>query len=126
MSSLDKQLSNPFSTGGGGPRFEIQVQASFVALMLAGGFAPCLPCNPINKIKLQGKFAGYQTDDLIVFTQDSIGKGERKLLGQIKHSLKITNNDSTFKEAIQSAWRDFTILKCSQKRGMPLRLLQDH
>jgi hypothetical protein len=107
MSKGEKLLSNPFSTGGGGLRFEIQVQASFVALMLAGGFAPCLPCNPINKIKLQGKFADYQTDDLIVFTQDPTGKGERKLLGQIKHSIKITKNDSTFKEVIQSAWNDF-------------------
>lgn len=107
MSSLDKQLSNPFSTGGGGPRFEIQVQASFVALMLAGGYAPCLPCSPIKKIKLQGKFSGYQTDDLIVFTQDLTSKKERKLLGQIKHSITITENDSTFGEIIQAAWRDF-------------------
>ena len=107
MSNSDKQLSNPFSTGGGGARFETQVQASFVALMLAGGFAPCLPCKPINKIKLQGKFTGYQTDDLIVFTQDFSGKGECKLLGQIKHSITITENDSTFEEVIQSAWRDF-------------------
>ncbi len=107
MSSVDKQLSNPFSTGGGGHRFETHVQASFVALMLAGGFAPCLPCSPINKIKLQGKFTGYQTDDLIVFTLDSRGKGDCKLLAQIKHSITITENDSTFEEVIQSAWRDF-------------------
>jgi hypothetical protein len=75
--------------------------------MLAGGFAPCLPCSRIIKIKLQGKFAGYQTDDLIVFTLDSRGKGDCKLLAQIKHSITITENDSTFEEVIQSAWRDF-------------------
>lgn len=104
---MDKQLSNSFSTGGGGSHFEVHVQASFLALMLARGFAPCLPCKPIKKIKLQGKFAGFQTDDLIVFTQDTTGKGECKLLGQIKHSITITENDSKFAEVIQSAWHDF-------------------
>lgn len=107
MSSGEKQISNPFSTGSGGGHFEAHVQASFVALMLTGGYAPCLPCRPINKIKLQGKFAGYQTDDLIVFVQDNIGKGQCKLLAQIKHSISITENDSTFADVIQSAWYDF-------------------
>jgi hypothetical protein len=107
MSSGEKQISNPFSTGGGGGHFEAHVQASFVVLMLTGGYAPCLPCRPINKIKLQGKFAGYQTDDLIVFVQDSIGNGRCKLLAQIKHSISITENDSTFADVIQSAWFDF-------------------
>ena len=64
-----KKISNPFSTGGGGFQFESQVQASFVVLMLADGYAPCMPCWPISKIKLQGKFAGYSTDDLIVFVK---------------------------------------------------------
>ena len=79
MTGDGKQISNPFSTGGGGVNFEVQVQASFVALMLAEGFAPCLPCQPIQKIKLQGRFAGFDTDDLILFTGD--GPEARKLLG---------------------------------------------
>jgi hypothetical protein len=107
MSSGEKQISNPFSTGGGGSHFEIQVQASFVALMLTGGYAPSLPCSPISKIKLQGRFAGYQTDDMIVFVQDSSGSGQCKLLGQIKHSISITESDPTFAAVIQSAWNDF-------------------
>ena len=69
MSKNNKQLSNPFSTGGGGGHFEAHVQASFVALMLTGGYAPCLPCWPITEIKLQGKIDGYDTDDLIVFVE---------------------------------------------------------
>lgn len=123
MSSLDKQLSNPFSTGGGGHRFEIHVQASFVALMLSGGFAPCLPCRPIKKIKIQGKFAGYQTDDLIVFAQDSSDKVEYKLLGQIKHSITITESDSTFTEVIQSAWKDFNDPEVFTKKKDVLALI---
>ena len=75
-----KSLSNPFSTGGGGILFESHVQASFVVLMLAGGFAPCLPCWPITKIKLQGKFAGYETDDLIIFIEQPGNKQKRKIV----------------------------------------------
>ena len=101
------KISNPFSTGGGGEHFEANIQASFVALMLAGGFSPCLQSKPIIKIKLQGRFAGYQTDDLIVFAQDNIGGGLSKLLCQVKHSIKITENDSTFSDVIHKAWKDF-------------------
>lgn len=106
-SSARKQISNPFSTGGGGPRFEIQVQAAFVALMLAEGFAPCLPCRPIHKIKLQGRYADFDIDDLIVFTANVDGSDERKLLGQIKHTISITAGDAVFGEVISAAWHDF-------------------
>jgi len=107
MSKSRKQLSNPFSTGSGGGHFEAYVQASFVALMLTGGYAPCLPCWPISKIKLQGKFVGYDTDDLIVFVEKSGSDQKRKILGQIKHSISITENDKVFGEVIQSAWNDY-------------------
>jgi len=107
MSKDRKQPSNPFSTGGGGAHFEAHVQATFVALMLTGGYAPCLPCWPIKKIRLQGKSAGYNTDDVIVFVENP-GTGEQcKLLGQIKRSINITKNDETFGEVIKAAWGDF-------------------
>lgn len=102
-----KQLSNPFSTGGGGPLFEAHVQASFVALMLTGGFVPCLPCWPITKIKLQGKFAGYDTDDLVVFIEHPGSCQSRRMLAQIKHSISITEKDNLFGAVIQAAWNDF-------------------
>lgn len=108
MSKNGKELSSPFSTGGGGGQFEAHVQAFFVVLMLTGGFAPCLlPCWPISKIKLQGKFAGYDTDDLIVFVEKAGSNQKRKILGQIKHSISITKNDKVFGEVIQAAWNDF-------------------
>ena len=74
-------------------------------------------------IGLQGKFADYQTDDLIVFTQDPIGNRERKLLGQIKHSIKITEKDSTFKEVIQAAWLDFKNPNVFTKRNDVIALI---
>ncbi len=104
---MNSQLSNPFSTGGGGPHFEVHVQASFVALMLTDGFAPYLPGWPIKEIKLQGKFEGYDTDDLIVFVESPDGIQKRKMLAQIKHSVSITENNKIFREVISAAWNDF-------------------
>ena len=101
------KLSNPFSTGGGGVHFEAQIQASFVALMLTGGFAPSLPCWPISEIKLQGKIDGYDTDDLIVYVQNTDLNERRKLIGQVKHAISVTKRDKVFGEVIQSAWNDF-------------------
>ena len=113
MTNHYKQLSNPFSTGGGGINFETRVQASFVTLMLSGGFAPCLPPWPIEKIKLQGKYLGYDTDDAIVFVKRPDGKKERKLLCQIKHSISITKakTNKKFRDVIQAAWNDFNNTK---------------
>jgi hypothetical protein len=102
-----KKLSNPFSTGGGGGQFEAHVQASFVALMLTKGFAPCIPNLPITKIKLQGKFDGYDIDDLIIFAENPRNNLKRKVLGQIKHTVNISDKDKVFGEVIQAAWNDF-------------------
>jgi len=105
----NKNLSNPSSTGGKGHHFEAHVQASFVVLMLTGGYAPCLPCWPIVEIKLQGKIDGYDTDDLIVFVENEDNRERRRLLGQVKlgHSVAITQSNTVFSEVMQAAWGDF-------------------
>ena len=107
MSTTPKQLSNPFSTGGGGAIFESRVQAAFVALMLSKGVCPCLPSWQIYKVKLQGKYSGYATDDVIIFARHESLDREAKLIAQIKHSPAITKADTSFAEVIQSAWSDF-------------------
>ena len=105
----EKQLSNPFSTGSGGARFEANIQATFVTLMLSGGYAPCLPAWPIVEIKLQGMVAGYATDDLIVFIENPANNQRRRILGQVKHSIAITAaaSNKVFREVVQAAWSDF-------------------
>lgn len=105
--SKSKALSNPFSTGGGGFHFEAHVQASFVVLMLTGGCAPCLPCWPIKEIKLQGKIDGFDTDDLVVIVENQSSKEQRKLLGQVRHSIAVTSSNTNFGEFMQGAWNDF-------------------
>lgn len=101
-------VSNPFSSGGGGVRFENQVQASFLAMMLVGGSPPILIGESIRKIKLQGKYAGFHTDDLVVFTGSAAAKTDGpRLLAQIKHKVSFTRNDKLFKQVIESAWKDW-------------------
>ena len=122
MASNSKQQSNPYSTGSGGALFENNVQTAFTVLMLTNGFAPCLPHWPIVKIKLQGKHAGFETDDFIIFVQNSSGQ-QAKLLAQIKHSLSITENDSTFQEVIQAAWNDYNNSKIFLKGNDAIALI---
>ena len=104
---MGKQQSNPFSTGAGGPNFETRVQAAFTVFMLTGGSAPCLPPWPIDKIKLQGHYAGFHTDDFIAFATESGTGRQAKLLAQIKHAIAITAGDKVFSEVIHAAWEDF-------------------
>ncbi|WP_341326828.1 hypothetical protein [Methylotuvimicrobium sp. KM2] len=107
MNNPKKQLSNPFSTGGGGAHFEAHVQATFVTLMLTGGHAPCLPCWPISEVKLQGKIDGFDTDDLIVFVENAGTRETQKLLGQVKHAVSFVKSDKQLKDVINAAWSDF-------------------
>jgi hypothetical protein len=107
MPESAKHQSSPFSTGGGGPNFETRVQAAFTVLMLSGRLAPCLPPFPITKIKLQGRYAGFHTDDFIVFAKQPETEIEARLLAQIKHDISITARNGTFAEVIQSTWNDF-------------------
>lgn len=98
----NSEQSNPFSTGGGGVNFEVGVQSCFVAYMLLNWKIPNINSGRVNKIKLQGRYDGYDTDDCIIFTED-----ENKMLCQIKHSISITKSDTAFSDVINSAWNDF-------------------
>ncbi len=107
MSQPSPQLSNPFSTGAGGANFETRVQAGFTVLMLTGRVSPCLPSWPITQLKLQGSYAGFKTDDFVVFTADPQLQHEAKLLAQIKHEVTISEKNETFNKVIAAAWNDF-------------------
>ena len=102
------ELSNPFSTGSGGPFFECAVQSGYVVKLITGGFAPCLKRSwPIVEIKLQGKYAGYLTDDFIAFAEEKPNGRRARLLAQIKHTLTVSAQDPVFAKVIAAAWADF-------------------
>ena len=100
------QISNPFSTGGGGQLFEAKVQASFVLQLLIGGRVPSLPSGSIQSVRLQAKQAGFNTDDVVVTVRTDSGTDHR-LLAQIKHHAAITPSDGEFYDSMASAWSDF-------------------
>lgn len=108
MNSDGKEQSNPFSTGGGGTIFETRVQTAFVVAFLTQTYAPCLPPWPIHKIKLQGKYDGYDTDDLVLVAQNPTNGHQARLFCQIKHDVHITEKDTVFAEVIQAFWSDFS------------------
>lgn len=107
MSQPSPQQSNPFSTGAGGANFETRVQAAFTTLLLTGRVSPCLPSWPITRLKLQGSYAGFKTDDFIVYAKDPHSQSEARLLAQIKHEISFTETDETFAKVIAAAWNDF-------------------
>jgi len=59
------------------------------------------------KLKLQGSYAGFKTDDFIAYTKDPWSQNEAKLLAQIKREITISENDETFTKVIAAAWSDF-------------------
>lgn len=100
-----KQLSNPVSTGDGGGHFESRVQASFVILMLMKVRMSFLWNLPIVKVALQRRFEDIHTDDILLVLKE--GDKEKKLFGQIKRTIHITQKDKIFKEVVAAAWQDY-------------------
>ena len=96
-------LSNPFSTGGGGVRFEYRVEATFLLTLLIKGFSPILN-SKVSSLDFQTKRLGHNIDDLTVTS--SIDGIESKLLCQIKRGITLAVNP-VFKEVIGVAWNDF-------------------
>lgn len=99
------EISNPFSTGAGGPIFELQVQSIFVLLMLTGGHVPPFENFPVSKVMLQARHAGFHTDDLVAIAGE--GDRERKLLCQIKRGIRYTASNADCASSLAAAWADF-------------------
>ena len=106
MKKKSKKVATPAETSNDGIIFEQHVQAVFVLYMLAGVPAPGMDW-PISKIQLQNKNRRYATDDLLVVTKDPKGIREKKMLVQVKKSIRITEGNKVFQEVIADAWKDF-------------------
>ena len=102
MAGQRANQSNPFSTGGGGVNFEVYVQTYIAMHIVTGDSLPFLNSSKPVKMKLQGHYAGYDTDDCIVF-----GENGEKVLCQIKHTITVSENDSAFPAVITDAWNDY-------------------
>jgi len=105
--TLASQLASVTATGGAGHDFEIDVQTTFAVLMLADGIVPCLHNCRLEKIKVQGAYKDYRTDDMIVFSRNRTSGHQAKLHAQIKRTIDITASDPEFAKVIKAAWDDF-------------------
>ena len=94
-----------FQKGGGGTNFEQAVQTAFITTLICRGNAPSIPSNELTEVAFQTTNRGYQTDDLLVIANSSIG--QHRLLFQIKHRLVFSENNDTFNEVIRAFWKDF-------------------
>lgn len=102
-----KKVSNPISTGGRGVTFERRVQAMRLLAMCLG-----LPCAGVRdnfviaSLLFQGRAAGHNTDDLVVFTVRPGTNQKSRLNLQMKRSLRASDN-KTFIDSVGLAWLDF-------------------
>jgi len=102
-----KQIASPFSTGGGGPVFELKVQAGLLAILLVRGYIPLFENLTLRELHLQAERLDYETDDAVLFAQDSAGR-QRRQLWSVKHVVKFTIGDEVFRDVIVDAWADFS------------------
>lgn len=103
---LEKQVSNPISTGGLGFSFENKVQAFFAVHMLSRTEITWARPGYVTAIHLQASWKGIRTDDAVVEFKNK-QEQQWKLSVQVKHSFAISLSDKVFASAIAAAWRDF-------------------
>ena len=101
-------LSNPFSTSGGGVTFEQLVGASYLVSLLAGDIPRGLDWGICKEVKFQYRWSGCLLDDIVITSTD--GNKERKLALQVKHNLTFSDSASntTFAHVIKDCWKTFT------------------
>ena len=119
-------IPSPLSTGGAGNNYENFVQSLFVLHMIIEKGICCFPDCTIQKIAIQGRYAGYQTDDCILFLLNTGTRTDHKLLLQIKKNVTITESDEWFKESIQAAWKDFNNDEIFNKLKDRIALVTSH
>nr|MUH39031.1 hypothetical protein [Zobellia laminariae] len=99
-----------FSMGSGGATYEHHVQAAYLLAMLLKIEIPLVTKSLITEVAFQTTSKGYATDDLLV--EIDLGSGvKKKILGQIKHNVALTETNETFKEVITAFWKDFNNTK---------------
>ncbi|MEO6323987.1 MAG: hypothetical protein ABIT01_20350 [Thermoanaerobaculia bacterium] len=97
---------SPEATGEAGAAFEFQVDAVYLALLLAGGFPPLLPGCRLETIDLQSGHLGWRTDDLLLVGVDRAGLHRRAAI-QAKKRFSFHPSDAKSVEALARAWGDF-------------------
>lgn len=99
-------IASVISTGAGGIVFEHHVGASFLSLLLTGGFLPVFLQASPSKVHFQAKRLGWDTDDFVIEGADSSGQYHR-LAAQIKRTFSVSASDPECRKTFLAAWNDF-------------------
>jgi hypothetical protein len=100
------QLSNPFSTGGGGDQFEKSVGAYYLVALLAEDIPRGLRRGITKRVRFQQRYTGTILDDVVVTSEDANGQ-EFQLEIQIKHDLSFNRTNQLFRRVIDDCWQTF-------------------
>lgn len=101
------QLSNPFSTGGGGDQFEKSVGAFYLVALLAEDMPRGLNRGITKHVKFQQRYNNIIVDDIVVTSETTSGR-EFKLALQVKHDLTFTKANDLFRRVMGDCWEAFT------------------
>lgn len=104
--SSSSSTASVISTGAGGTVFEHHVGASFISLLLTGGFLPVFPQASAIKVHFQAKRLGWNTDDLVIEGAGTSGQRHR-IAVQVKRTFSISTSDSECRKTFLAAWNDF-------------------
>lgn len=99
-------MASPYSSGGGGSKFEDRVVAYYLTAILSETRARGIPGKYVVRALTQRAAFGEPLDDLII-TGLLDGGEEAKLHLQIKSSLRFTENDAEWTMIVQKAWDTF-------------------
>ncbi len=102
---MNKEISNPFSTGSGGATFEQLVGAAYLVTLMAGHMPRGLDWGVTKEVLFQQRWSGCLIDDLIIVATD--GNTERRLALQLKHDLRFATSDQAFVQVIGDCWSVF-------------------
>ena len=99
-------MASPYSSGGGGSKFEDRVVAYYLTALLSETRARGVPGKHVVKALTQRAAFGEPLDDLIITGLLDSGE-EAKLHLQIKSSLRFTENNAEWVTIVQKAWDTF-------------------
>jgi hypothetical protein len=105
--SSSGELSNPFSTGGGGTTFEQLIGTYYLVSLLASDIPRGLSEGICQKVAFQQRWDDAILDDIVVTTRLSDAT-ERQLMLQVKHDITVGDNN-LFRRVMSDCWITFDV-----------------
>jgi len=95
-------VASPFSTGGGGYRFELLVAVHYLIALMRQEFARGTAPGVVQEVRFQQRIQGCPVDDLVILTKSS--NDTRCLYLSVKHSITFGENE-LFYDVMKQMWQ---------------------